>query len=80
MLFRSCSVIHSRHYARLTGYLDQAKKAGVRIAPLFEGAQRDAARHRLAPALLIDPPASLDAMNEEIFGPLLPAGACLQGV
>jgi acyl-CoA reductase-like NAD-dependent aldehyde dehydrogenase len=67
-----CSVIHARHYQRLTGYLEQAQQAGVRIEPLFSGAARDDARHRLAPALLIDPPPRLDVMSEEIFGPLLP--------
>jgi coniferyl-aldehyde dehydrogenase len=67
-----CAVVNTRHYARLTGYLDQAKEAGVRIENLFEGRARDDARHRLAPALLIDPPAALDVMREEIFGPLLP--------
>ncbi len=67
-----CSVIHARHYQRLTGYLEQAQQAGVRVEPLFSGAARDDARHRLAPALLIDPPPRLDVMSEEIFGPLLP--------
>ncbi len=67
-----CSVVNTRHYARLTGYLEQAQAAGVRIEPLFDGATQDAAAHRLAPALLVDPPAALDVMREEIFGPLLP--------
>jgi coniferyl-aldehyde dehydrogenase len=67
-----CSIINERHYARLTGYLEQAKQAGVRIEPLFEGRTRDNAGRRLAPALLVDPPAALDVMREEIFGPLLP--------
>jgi coniferyl-aldehyde dehydrogenase len=67
-----CAVVNQRHYQRLTGYLDQAKEAGVRIETLFDGRARDNAAHRLAPALLIDPPAALDVMREEIFGPLLP--------
>jgi coniferyl-aldehyde dehydrogenase len=67
-----CSVVNERHYKRLKGYLAQARAAGVRIEPLFEGPTHDDAAHRLAPALLIDPPAALDAMREEIFGPLLP--------
>ena len=67
-----CAVINMRHYTRLTGYLDQAREAGVRVETLFEGRARDNAAHRLAPALLVDPPAALDVMQEEIFGPLLP--------
>jgi coniferyl-aldehyde dehydrogenase len=67
-----CSVVNPRQYGRLAGYLAQAREAGVREVPLFDGTALDDARHRLAPVLLIDPPARIDAMNEEIFGPLLP--------
>ncbi len=67
-----CSVIDSRQYTRLTGYLQQAQKRGSRIEPLFDGRQRDDAAHRLAPQLIVDPAADLDLMRDEIFGPLLP--------
>ena len=67
-----CSIVNDRHYARLSGYVEQARAAGVRVEPLFAGAAQDEDAHRLAPALLIDPPAALDVMREEIFGPLLP--------
>jgi coniferyl-aldehyde dehydrogenase len=66
------SIIDARHYVRLVGYLEEAAARGVRIEPLFAGAQRDAAAHRLAPALLIEPPRGAAVMREEIFGPLLP--------
>jgi len=66
------SIINARQYGRLTGYLDEAQAAGVRTLPLFEGAARDDRAHRLAPTLLVDPPATLTAMREEIFGPVLP--------
>jgi coniferyl-aldehyde dehydrogenase len=66
------SIIDARHYGRLVGYLEEAAARGVRIEPLFAGAQRDAAAHRLAPALLIEPPRGAAVMREEIFGPLLP--------
>jgi coniferyl-aldehyde dehydrogenase len=42
------------------------------IQTLFDGPDRNDEAHRLAPAVLIDPPRALDAMREEIFGPLLP--------
>jgi coniferyl-aldehyde dehydrogenase len=67
-----CSVINQRHYGRLIGYLEQAVAAGVRVAPLFAGADRADEVHRLAPTVLIDPPRSLDVMRDEIFGPVLP--------
>jgi coniferyl-aldehyde dehydrogenase len=67
-----CSVINQRHYGRLIGYLEQAVAAGVRVVPLFAGADRADEVHRLAPTVLIDPPRSLDVMRDEIFGPVLP--------
>ncbi|MGH6623775.1 MAG: coniferyl aldehyde dehydrogenase [Burkholderiaceae bacterium] len=67
-----CSVIDERQYQRLTGVLDEAAGAAVRIEPLFTGEQRIDAGHRLAPALVVEPPMGLRIMREEIFGPLLP--------
>jgi coniferyl-aldehyde dehydrogenase len=67
-----CSVINARQYGRLVRLLEQARQAGIAIEPLFDGVQQDEARHRLAPQLLLDPPVTLELMQEEIFGPLLP--------
>ncbi len=67
-----CSIINDRQYQRLTGDLDEAIERGCRAEPVFAGATRDDARHRLAPQLLIDPPADCRAMRDEIFGPTLP--------
>lgn len=67
-----CSVINDRHYHRLLGEVDEAAARGTRVEPLFDGPGRDDARHRLAPVLLLDPPADCGAMRDEIFGPVLP--------
>ncbi len=67
-----CSIVNDRQYRRLVDGLDEAAARGARIEPLFEGAGRDDARHRLAPTLLIDPPEDCALMRDEIFGPLLP--------
>jgi coniferyl-aldehyde dehydrogenase len=67
-----CSVINTRQYDRLSGWLAEARAAEVRVVPLFDGPASDDARHRLAPHVLLDPPASLAVMGEEVFGPLLP--------
>jgi coniferyl-aldehyde dehydrogenase len=67
-----CSVINTRQYDRLSGWLAEARAADVRVVPLFDGPASDDARHRLAPHVLLDPPASLAVMGEEVFGPLLP--------
>jgi coniferyl-aldehyde dehydrogenase len=67
-----CSIINPRQYGRLVGHVDEARAAGAEIVPLFDGAQQDDARHRLAPLLIVAPPAQLALMRNEIFGPLLP--------
>ncbi len=67
-----CSIVNARQYDRLLSSLQQARTAGTEIVPLFDGAQSDDRAHRLAPALLIDPPPNASVMSEEIFGPLLP--------
>lgn len=66
------SIVNERQYRRLAGWHDEAAARGARIEPLFDGPQRDDARRRLAPQLLIDPGPDTAVMREEIFGPLLP--------
>ena len=66
-----CSIVNTRQYKRLADYVEQARRAGTAIVPLFSDAESNEAKHRLAPAMLIDPSADLDVMREEIFGPLL---------
>ena len=67
-----CSVINDRHYRRLLDAAEEAGARGARTEYLFDGAASDDSRHRLAPALLLDPPVDCEVMREEIFGPLLP--------
>jgi coniferyl-aldehyde dehydrogenase len=66
------SVINARQFGRLIGYLDEAEQAQVKIVTLFGGVARNVKANRLAPTLLIEPPATLAVMREEIFGPILP--------
>ena len=66
-----CSIVNMRQYERLAGYIEQARRAGADIVPLFSGAEQDDATHRLAPVILTNPSPDLDVMREEIFGPLL---------
>jgi len=67
-----CSVVNEPQYRRLVQNVDEAAARGVRIEHLFHGSMRDDAGHRLAPTLLIDPPADTVVMRDEIFGPVLP--------
>jgi coniferyl-aldehyde dehydrogenase len=67
-----CSVVNDRQYARLVHAVDEAAARGARVEVLFDGEARDPAAHRMAPTLVIDPPADTEVMREEIFGPVLP--------
>ncbi|WP_133500163.1 coniferyl aldehyde dehydrogenase [Cognatilysobacter terrigena] len=63
-------IINDAQFARLRGYIDEARAAGAKvIAPFGEG---DAATRLLPPTLILDPPSSLRVMQDEIFGPILP--------
>ena len=65
-------IISARHLARLTDMLAEARDAQVRIVALEDRADVDLATRRMPVSLVIDPPADLRLMQEEIFGPLLP--------
>jgi len=67
-----CSIINQRQYGRLVGYVEEARTSGAEVVPLFEGRLQDDERHRLGPAVVVDPGQGLAMMREEIFGPLLP--------
>ncbi|GFP89821.1 aldehyde dehydrogenase [Phtheirospermum japonicum] len=62
------SIINSGHFDRLTKLLDDKKVSGKVVV----GGQRDKAKLKIAPAVLLDVPQDSLIMNEEIFGPLLP--------
>ena len=65
------SIINDQQFARLTGYLNEAKSAGVDVVPL-SSSETDEKSRRLAPCAVLDPPDSLRLMQDEIFGPILP--------
>ncbi|HEY4583841.1 MAG TPA: coniferyl aldehyde dehydrogenase [Lysobacter sp.] len=63
-------IINDAQYARLSGYVEEARAAGATvIAPFGDG---DASIRLLPPVLVIEPPPSLRLMRDEIFGPILP--------
>jgi len=65
------SIISPRHFDRLVSMIDAARAAGAHMVPLTD-ATPDAAARRLPPVLLTDVPEDVMAMQEEIFGPVLP--------
>ncbi len=66
------AVINAAQYARLTGYLDEARAAGATVVELVPAPADAAARRVLPPTVVLDPPLSLRLMQDEIFGPILP--------
>ncbi|WP_433766126.1 coniferyl aldehyde dehydrogenase [Pseudomonas putida] len=68
------SIINSRHYERLLGYLGEARAAGVELIELNPAGEdfSDGARNKIVPTLLRNPGDALQVMQDEIFGPLLP--------
>jgi acyl-CoA reductase-like NAD-dependent aldehyde dehydrogenase len=66
---RYTSIINQKHFERLTGYLDEARARGVEAIAL--GPEPCPGRW-ITPTVLIDPPADLAVMRDEIFGPILP--------
>jgi coniferyl-aldehyde dehydrogenase len=71
------SVINQRHYDRLTGYVTEAKAAGLEVVELKpESEDLTQQEHRkIAPTLILEPGDDLKVMQEEIFGPVLPVKA-----
>lgn len=66
-------MITERHLERITRMVDEARGAGARVIEL--GGDGDPESRRLPLTLVVDPPADLELMREEIFGPILPVVA-----
>lgn len=66
-------IVNAGQYARLRIWLEEARNSGARIIELasVDPARADAER-LIPPTLVLDPPADLALMREEIFGPILP--------
>jgi acyl-CoA reductase-like NAD-dependent aldehyde dehydrogenase len=65
-------VVNERHYARLCGYVDDARAQGAEVLELAPGEVADATTHRLPPLVLLKVNDGMRVMQDEIFGPLLP--------
>ena len=67
------AIIDQRHYARLSGYLDDAVGKGARVVPLSNSlAAPDGVSRRIPPLALTGVREDMQVMQDEIFGPLLP--------
>lgn len=68
------SIINQRHHDRLSAYLEDAREQGASLIDINPAAEdfRQQPHHKLPPTLILDPSDSMQVMQEEIFGPLLP--------
>lgn len=67
------SIINERHFSRLTGLLDDARSKGARIINVGMKPEEAQKRPRtLGPSLVVDANDSMQIMQDEIFGPILP--------
>jgi aldehyde dehydrogenase (NAD+) len=64
-----CRIVNARHYARVSGLLEDALKRG---AQAVVGGTTRAEDRFIAPTILGNVPREAGVMQEEIFGPLLP--------
>jgi coniferyl-aldehyde dehydrogenase len=71
------AIVSDRHYARLAGYLDDARAKGAEIVEINPAGEdlRQQPHRRMAPTLILNPTDDMKIMQEEIFGPLLPVRA-----
>ena len=63
-------IVNDGQYARLQGYVDDARQRGIDVVTL--GGKADPAQRLLPPTVLLEPGDDAKVMQDEIFGPLLP--------
>ncbi len=66
------SIIDARAFARITRALEDARARGATVVPLLPGKPWDESSRKIAPHLVIDPPADSELLQREVFGPVLP--------
>lgn len=64
------AIINARHLARLEHYLADAHDKGATVLDLYPGEEREG--RRLPPQVLLQVDDTMQVMQDEIFGPLLP--------
>ncbi len=63
-------IINDSQFARLDGYLDDARQRGHEVIPLAP--KHDRTQRLFAPTVVIEPGDDATVMQDEIFGPILP--------
>ncbi|PCC10651.1 coniferyl aldehyde dehydrogenase [Pseudoalteromonas sp. JB197] len=66
------SIVSDAHYARLSGYLEQAQQLGSTIIKPLEDNQQDPDKHRMGLHIVTQVTDEMQLMKDELFGPILP--------
>ena len=66
------SIVNQRHFARLSGLVEDAKAKGARVVEFGTKQSSDSQSRQFPPVLLLDVTDEMAVMQEEIFGPILP--------
>ena len=68
------SIINTRHFERLQGYIQDARDKGAEVIELNPAGEAfsDQLHLKIPPTLIINPTDEMKVMQDEIFGPILP--------
>jgi coniferyl-aldehyde dehydrogenase len=67
------SIVNERHYGRLQGLVDEARREGARVVEINPGGEApQPGSRKLRPIVLLQVTPDMRVMQEEIFGPVLP--------
>jgi coniferyl-aldehyde dehydrogenase len=66
------AIINDHNYHRLLGYIADAKAAGLRVEQLTPDEPLSTEFRQIPPTIIVNPPADMAIMREEVFGPILP--------
>lgn len=64
-------MVNEAQYRRVLGHLDEARARGVTLRPLNDDIA-DPVRRQIPMTFVVDPPADLACMTDEVFGPVVP--------
>ena len=69
-----CSMVNEPHFQRINGYIEEAKNSSAEVIQINSKSEHfaDQKHHKIPPTLIVDAPDNITAMQDEIFGPVLP--------
>ena len=66
------SVVNEGHYARLDGYIEDAKNKGADVIEINPASESEKSHNKMMPTIILNATDDMLVMQEEIFGPIMP--------